>query len=297
MQQLLGLAQAVRPHQWAKNALVALPLLAAHQLDDVALLLRVLAGFVVFCLVASSIYLVNDYKDIEADRSHPKKQYRPLAAGRLSPRIALTAATIGGVAGITAAIALGFAFAGLVLGYVGLSLGYTLCFKRVVFLDVFVLVALYLLRILAGGALVGVALSPWLLAFSLFIFFSLALVKRHAELLELGQSRDLVERGRGWTAEDIPLVRTLGVAAGLISVLVLALYVDSEQSALLYREPLWLWLACPLLLFWIVRIWRITEQGAMHHDPLVFAMRDAVSVSVGLAIVAVLLLALLGGVI
>jgi 4-hydroxybenzoate polyprenyltransferase len=294
MHQLLALAQAIRPHQWAKNALVALPLLAAHQLDDLTLLLMVIAGFGAFCLVASAIYLVNDYRDVDADRSHPKKQYRPLAAGRLTPGIALAAAASGAVAGVVLAFALSPAFGGLVLGYLGLSLSYTVWLKRVVFVDVFVLVALYLVRILAGVALVGVTLSPWLLAFSLFIFFSLALVKRQAELLQVGQNKGLALHGRGWTAEDIPLVRALGVAAGLISVLVLALYVDSEQSALLYRQPSWLWLACPLLLFWVVRVWRITEQGEMHHDPLVFAMRDGVSFGVGVAMVAVVLLALLG---
>ena len=294
MYQLLALAEAVRPHQWAKNVLLALPLAAAHQLMDFGAVLQVIAGIALFSLMASSIYLINDSRDIESDRAHPEKKHRPLASGRLSLPVALTAAALGGLTSVGFAATLSLPFALVLLGYAGLSIGYTVILKRIVLVDVFALVALYLLRIFAGAVLVGIAISPWLLAFSLFMFLSLALVKRQAELLEVGEKKDLVSRGRGWAVNDIPLVRTLGVGAGLISVLVLALYVDSEQSVRLYEQPLILWLVCPLLLFWIVRVWRITEQGKMYHDPLVFAMRDVVSAVLGIAIITVIAVAVMG---
>jgi 4-hydroxybenzoate polyprenyltransferase len=269
--------KALRVHQWIKNVLVFLPLLAAHRVFDVHAALSSALAFVCFGLCASSVYLTNDLLDLGADRQHQRKKNRPFAAGTLplyqGPLAAFLLLIVGfGLAGYLAPT-----FALVLLGYYILTTGYSFKFKRVVMLDVVVLALLYTTRILAGAAVIQSKLSFWLLAFSMFIFLSLAMIKRYTELLAAQRSEGIKAAGRGYHVDDLPLIQSLGSASGYLSVLVLALYVDSTASMSLYRHPHYLWLLCPLLLYWISRTWVIAHRGVMHDDPVVFAVMDKVS--------------------
>lgn len=283
--------RAARPHQWAKNALLFVPILAAHAWSDLAALAATALAFAAFCLCASGTYLLNDLLDLEADRAHPRKRLRPFASGVLHPGAGLAASAVL----LALAVGLAWATAPLLCALLGfyavLSLGYSLHIKRLVMLDVIVLAALYTLRLIAGAVAARVEASFWLLAFSMFLFLSLALVKRCAELHGLAPGQHGQPRGRGYHAEDLPMLQQLGGAAGYLSVLVLALYVNSSASQQLYRHPQLLWLLCPLLLYWISRVWIITHRGGMHDDPVVFALRDRNSRWLGLAAVLVVVLA------
>ncbi|WP_372015821.1 UbiA family prenyltransferase [Pseudoxanthomonas sp. 10H] len=289
---LLPWIKAIRLHQWLKNLLVFVPLLAAHRvLDPVAASQAVLA-FLAFGLCASGAYLVNDLLDLHSDRQHPRKQRRPFASGRLPILHGLLAApllTLGG--GLLAWLAAP-AFVPVLLLYWLTTLGYSLWFKRIEMLDVTVLAGLYTLRIIGGAVAVGVPLSFWLLAFSMFIFLSLAILKRYTELAALvGEGRARAS-GRGYAIEDLPLLQSLGGAAGYIAVLVLALYINSSDSVALYSRPQALWLLCPLLLYWVSRAWALAHRGRMHDDPVVFAATDRVSLLVAALCGVVLLVAL-----
>jgi 4-hydroxybenzoate polyprenyltransferase len=269
--------KALRLHQWVKNILVFLPLLASHRIFEARVVTSSTLAFVCFGLCASSVYLTNDLLDLAADRQHRRKKHRPFAAGALplyqGPIVALVLL----VAGFALACAVAPTFALVLLGYYLLTTGYSFKFKRIVMLDVVVLALLYTSRILAGAAAMQTRLSFWLLAFSMFIFLSLAMIKRYTELLATQKTSTRKTAGRGYQIEDLPLIQSLGGASGYLSVLVLALYVDSTASQSLYRHPHYLWLLCPLLLYWISRTWVIAHRGAMHDDPVVFAMMDNVS--------------------
>ena len=269
--------KALRVHQWLKNVLVFVPLLAAHQFLQPAAVAHAIAAFIIFGVCASSVYVLNDLLDLGADRAHPRKHKRPFASGRLPLTAGITAAPLLTVAAFIAAYALDPRFALVLLGYYVLTLAYSLRLKRIAMLDVLVLAGLYTVRIIAGSAAIGTGLSFWLLAFSMFLFLSLALVKRYTEVAaQPGNAHEQI-KGRGYAASDAGLLATLGGASGYLSVLVLALYIDSTASAALYRHPQWLWLMCPLLLYWISRVWIIAHRGAMHDDPVVFAVTDNVS--------------------
>ena len=279
--------KALRLHQWLKNLLIFIPLLAAHKAQEAPLLMDALAAFLAFSLTASSVYLLNDLLDLGDDRHHRSKRLRPFAAGTLSIASGvLIAPALLVLSGLLAAW-LGKAFVLALLSYYLLTLAYSFWLKRQVMLDVITLAALYTLRIIAGAAAVGVRPSFWLLAFSMFIFLSLALLKRYAELLELRRAGGLNKaRGRGYHVEDLALLMPLGASAGCGSVLVLALYLNSSDVISLYREPRYIWLACPALLYWISRAWLLAHRGEMHEDPVVFAARDRISrcVALGLAV-------------
>jgi 4-hydroxybenzoate polyprenyltransferase len=289
----VALLQALRPHQWSKNILLFLPLIAAHQLDDGASLLAASLAFVVFGLTASSVYLLNDLLDLPADRAHPRKRERPFAAGTLSlssgvllsPLLLLTAVVL-------SLVFLPPLFTLILGGYYLLTTAYSFGLKRKPVVDVLVLAALYTARVIAGAAAVAIVPSFWLLAFSMFMFLSLALAKRYTELDGLRERGELTAAGRGWHVDDLPLVQSLGTGAGLACVLVLALYIDSEPAKRLYATPQALWLVCPLLLYWISRLWFKTHRGKMHDDPVVFALRDRVSLLVGALTIGILVLAL-----
>lgn len=268
---------ALRLHQWLKNLLVFVPLLAAHLVLHPGASLHALATFVIFSICASGGYVLNDLLDLDADRRHPRKRERPFAAGKLSLAVGLAVAPALTVVAFIAAYFLAPRFALVLLGYYVLTLAYSLKLKQIAMLDVLVLAALYTLRIIAGAAAIDSGLSFWLLAFSMFLFLSLAILKRYTELGVQRDSGNERAVGRGYAVSDISLLASLGGASGYLSVLVLALYVDSTASAALYRHPLWLWLLCPLLLYWISRMWIIAHRGAMHDDPLVFAAGDNVS--------------------
>ena len=270
--------RALRLHQWLKNLLVFAPLLAAHRLLETTLLLQAVLAYLAFGLCASSVYLLNDLLDLPADRQHPRKRARPFAAGALSVLSgALAIPTLLGIAFTLALTALPPLFSGVLLSYYILTLTYSIYLKQSAMLDVVVLAALYTLRIIAGAAATTIVPTFWLLAFSMFIFLSLALVKRYAELLamqELGQS---TARGRGYHIDDLQLLQTLGGSSGYMSVLVLALYINSTASQALYQHPEVIWLLCPLLLYWISRVWLKTHRGEMHDDPVIFAVQDRIS--------------------
>ena len=269
--------KALRLHQWLKNVLVFVPLLAAHQFLQPTAVAHAIAAFIIFGVCASGVYVLNDLLDLGADRAHPRKRKRPFASGRLPLAAGLVIAPLLTIAAFAAAYLLDPRFALMLLGYYVLTLAYSLRLKQIAMLDVLVLAGLYTVRIIAGSAAIASGLSFWLLAFSMFLFLSLALLKRYTELVVQRDAGNEQARGRGYATTDASLLATLGGASGYLSVLVLALYIDSTASAALYRHPQWLWLMCPLLLYWISRVWIIAHRGAMHDDPVVFAVTDNVS--------------------
>ncbi len=267
---------ALRPHQWMKNLLVFLPMLAAHRLDAATVLTAILA-FVCFSLVASSVYLLNDLLDLSADRAHPRKCKRPFASGSV-PIAHGTLMAIGlFLGGCAIGLWVGPGFLLVMLGYFALTLGYSLHLKRRMVLDICVLAALYTVRIVAGGVATGLSLSVWLLAFSVFFFLSLAAVKRQAELMDAASRGKLTAAGRGYHVDDLPIIAMIGVAGGYIAVLVMALYVNSPDVTKLYAIPEMLWGVCAILLYWITRTVMVAHRGQMHDDPVVYAARDRIS--------------------
>jgi 4-hydroxybenzoate polyprenyltransferase len=270
-------AKALRLHQWIKNVLIFLPILAAHRVLDVHALVASAVAFLCFGLCASSVYITNDLLDLASDRLHHRKKHRPFAAGVIPLYQGPLAAALLLIIGFTIAFQLSQAFLIVLAGYYVLTTAYSLKLKRVVMLDVVVLAMLYTTRILAGAAAIQAPASFWLLAFSMFIFLSLAMVKRYVELLTAQKAGKVKASGRGYDVEDISLIQSMGSSSGYLAVLVLALYIDSTASSALYRHPHYLWLLCPLLLYWISRTWAIAHRGIMHDDPVVFAVMDMTS--------------------
>ncbi len=282
-----ALFQACRVYQWAKNVLVFVPVLTAHQLTNPRAMFAAASAFVAFSLVASGVYLCNDMLDLESDRGHPVKARRALASGRVSIPLAITASLILLLAGLGIGLLGGRIFL-LVIGiYLASNLLYSTWFKRVVMLDVVVLACFYTLRLLAGGAATGIGVSDWLLAFSVFFFFGLAMVKRYSELRTLAVEEGTAA-GRGYFRSDLEPIGTFGVASGMISVLVLVLYVMSPEVRLLYRHPTVLLLLCPLFLYWITRLWFKANRGEVPQDPVVFALTDRTSYIAGILAAVVL---------
>ena len=284
--------KALRLHHWTKNLLVFVPLLAAHRMDDWALLGRLLLAFLSFGCLASAAYLVNDLLDLPSDRRHPSKRFRPFAAGDLPLTYALwTIPALFGLGCLTAGSVSGL-FLGAALTYFALNIAYSLFVRGVVVLDVIFLAGLYTMRILAGSAAVSIWPSHWLLAFSTFLFFSLALVKRYGELAIMKRLDGDQARARGYELTDGELLSAMGVASGYLAVLVLALYINSEKAPVLYSRYQLMWFLCPLLLYWISRIWLIAHRGRMPDDPVDFTLRDRPSWVVGALMLAISLLAL-----
>lgn len=268
--------KAIRPHQWMKNALIFLPMLAAHQINGASLFVSLLA-FIAFSLVASSVYVLNDLLDLDADRAHPRKRLRPFAAGSIP--IASGTWMAAGLLGLGAVIAafLGPTFFAVMVGYYALTTGYSLYLKRRIVIDICVLAGLYTARIVAGGAAMGIPLSVWLLAFSIFFFLSLAAVKRQAELVDNVKQGKLKASGRGYHVDDLPIISMISISAGYVAVLVMALYVNSPAVMQLYAHPQTLWGVCAILLYWITRAVMLAHRGAMHDDPVVYAAKDRLS--------------------
>ena len=274
--------KALRFHQWAKNVLVFVPLAAAHKLADTAALEHAVLAFLAFGLCASSVYLLNDMLDLEADRQHPRKCRRPFASGKLSLVAGFVLGPILILAAIGVAATLPWKFGLILGGYYSLTLAYSFGIKRIVLIDTISLAGLYTARIIAGAMAISVPLTFWLLLFSVFLFFSLALVKRYAELDNMLRQGKLKAAGRGYHVEDLPILHSLGTASGYLCVLVLALYINSPAVESLYRHPQAIWFLCILLLYWISRIWLKTHRGKMHDDPVVFAMKDKTSLLIGI---------------
>jgi 4-hydroxybenzoate polyprenyltransferase len=273
--------QALRPHQWAKNLLILLPAVGAHRIMEAPELLAVGLAFLWFGLCASGTYLINDLLDIESDRAHPRKRLRPLASGDLSPPGAkISAAALIIIAFGGALLTLGTLFAGVLALYLAGTLWYSTALKRIAMVDVLALAGLYTLRLIAGAVAAAVVPSFWLLAFSMFMFLGLAIIKRYTELRWLLGSGSGKAAGRGYTVDDLPLLLACGTSSCFVSILVLALFVN-DGTAQRYRHPQALWLLCPLALYWILRVWRKSYRGELHDDPVVFALRDWPSLLVG----------------
>ncbi|MEM9843163.1 MAG: UbiA family prenyltransferase [Pseudomonadota bacterium] len=269
-----AMLRALRPHQWSKNALMFLPVLAAH---DLTRLWSVGFGFSAFCFAASAVYVINDLLDLAADRAHPRKRLRPFAAGELS------AATGAVMAGSLLVLAMIFGsltgnpvFLMVLLLYLLTTFAYSFWLKRKLIVDVITLAGLYTVRIIAGAAAATVILSPWLLGFSMFLFLALAAVKRQAELTDqLASGR--ASSGRAYEVEDLPVIRGIALSASQAAVLVLALYISSDVVQTLYATPTMLWMICPILLYWSIRMVMKAHRGDMTDDPIVFATTDGVS--------------------
>ncbi len=282
----------LRLHQWVKNILLFVPLLAAHRALEWPLLLHGLLAFLAFGLCASSVYLLNDLLDLQDDRQQSAKRLRPLASGAVSIKSVVLALPLL----LLSAFALSLwllpgKFTLALAGYYALTLAYSLVLKRVMTVDVIALAMLYTARIVAGTFAFGVRLTFWMLAFSMFLFLSLALVKRYAELRQTGPHRERASV-RGYYPGDLAMVSSLGAASGYLAVMVLALYIQDQATIAQYRHPQLIWLACPLLLYWITRAWMLTHRGWMHDDPVVFATRDRNSILTGLLFALVFWLAL-----
>jgi 4-hydroxybenzoate polyprenyltransferase len=286
---LRSLVKAMRPHQWAKNILVFLPIITSTQLLDRTAWERAGVLFASFCLVASSIYILNDLVDLKADRSHPRKRQRPFASGALSVKRGLQLSFLLAAAGL--AIAAPVQGVLLVAAYAALSASYSFILKERPLLDVFALASLYTIRLFAGGQVSGHAVTEWLAGFSTFVFLSLALAKRVAELLGTRARAGGHLSRRGYTDEDIPLLEMMGIASAFVASLVLGLYLQSQTAQQLYAHPQWLFAIVLAVLFWICRVWMKTARGAMHDDPVVWAIRDRVSLVLGAAIAAAFVLA------
>lgn len=280
---------AMRLHQWVKNALVFLPALLAHRILQTDVLVASVLAFLAFGFCASSVYIVNDILDLESDRRHPRKCRRPFAAGKLLPLHGLAAALLMLLVSGALAWSVGWKYSAVLAGYYLLTWAYSIRLKRAALVDVMVLAALYTIRIIAGAAATGIPLSFWLLAFSVFVFISLGFVKRYTELYDSTNAGKSGAHGRGYWAEDLPLVLALGIASGYCTVVVMALYINSMDSQTLYSHHKPLWLVCPLLLYWISRIWLLTTRGLMHDDPVVFALKDRTSLAV-LAVLALIVM-------
>jgi 4-hydroxybenzoate polyprenyltransferase len=276
-----AVVQALRPHQWVKNLIVFIPVITSHNLHNWAILQSTLLAFAAFCLLASGVYVINDLFDLASDRQHDTKRFRPLASGRLYLPWALIGGPLLMVVPLVVALVLMPKFALVLLGYGVLALAYTFVLKEIVVLDVFVLAALYTLRLAAGHVATGIVFSAWLLGFSLFIFLSLAMMKRLQELQALRRRDQTAIKGRGYVVDDLEMVSSFGVASGYLSVLILALYVNSEQVKSLYHHPDLLLLICPLMMYWLSRVWLLTHRGRLHDDPVLFAIKDAQSYAVG----------------
>ncbi|MFZ1830709.1 MAG: UbiA family prenyltransferase [Candidatus Competibacteraceae bacterium] len=264
----------LRLYQWLKNALIFVPLAAGHAWDQPDKLLLALLAFLSFGLCASSVYLLNDLLDLASDRRHPRKCRRPFAAGKLPIAQGVAAIPILLMTAFGLSVLITPEFTTTLATYYVFTLAYSLRLKQSLMLDAIVLAGLYTLRIIAGAAAVQIMPSFWLLAFSMFLFLSLALVKRYSELWTMRERGELSARGRGYHVDDLGVLQSLGAAAGYLAVLVLALYVNSETSRELYGQPMVIWLLCPVLLYWISRVWLITHRGEMHDDPILFALTD-----------------------
>lgn len=282
-----AMRKAIRLHQWAKNVLIFVPMVLAHTLR-LNVLMEALLAFLSFSLCASATYIANDLLDIEADRRHPAKRLRPFAAGDLSVMtgMVLSLTLLGGALAI-AVLLLPWAFLGWLLVYLATTLSYSLYFKRVVLVDVILLSGLYTLRLLAGSAATRVPISPWLGAFALFLFLSLAMVKRFSELQNTRARGQTLANGRGYLLMDIEQMRSFGTASAYASVVVFSFYIGAHEITALYRHASRLWLITPLMILWLSRVWLLASRGELNEDPVIFALTDRMSLLIGLAVAAI----------
>lgn len=266
--------KAIRVYQWLKNLLLFVPLVTSHSISYPDLVLKTMIAFVAFGFIASTGYIINDLMDLDSDRSHPRKKKRPMASGKLSILSAIAIAIVLFVVGLMAAYLINISFFIILLLYFLLSVGYSIHFKKIVLYDVFLLAAFYTIRVISGGIVTDIPISFWLVAFSIFIFLSLAFVKRYSEIAQVTHLKSIENRRRDYSAVDLPLLQIMGIASGFMSVIVFSLYINSPEVGLLYGNPKILWFLSFLLLFWISRIWLVTSRGQMTDDPIVFTLKD-----------------------
>ena len=274
---LLKLWHAMRPHQWLKNLLLFVPLVLSHQLDQTGMLLMAVIGFISFSLCASSVYLLNDLLDLDSDRLHDSKHRRPFAAGELPLSTGLVAAPVLLSVAFAVALLLPPAFLYILFLYWLLTCCYSFFLKRLFLVDVALLAMLYTIRIIAGSAAISVASTDFLVAFSLFLFLGLALVKRVTELGRLAASNKVAIEGRAYSERHLRLLSIIGSGSSLISVLIFIFYINAPDTTRLYSSPQVLWLICLLLVYLLARIWRQARTGKLDEDPVLFAITDRAS--------------------
>lgn len=286
------LRRALRIHQWIKNLLVFVPLILSHSWGKLDLVIASVLAYIAFSFSASAIYIINDFVDLEADRAHAHKRHRPFAAGSLPLYWGVILLPILLLAAFVIALNVHASFALVLLGYIALTTIYSFYLKQFALLDVLALTTLYALRIIAGAVATGIGISYWLLTFSIFIFLSLALIKRYSELHNLKQLKSSRQKARGYHVEDLPIIILFGISSGYLAVLVTVLYIHDLQIDALYKHPLWLWPVSMAMMYWISRMWLLAHRGELHEDPVLFALRDRPSYGVVLLIAVCLFMAI-----
>jgi len=285
--------RAFRLHQWAKNILLFVPLLVGHVYDDPRAIAAALVGFILLCVLSSATYIINDLADLDADRQHATKRLRPFASGDIKILHGLMVAPLMIAGALAGALALSPRFAVALLAYLVLTTGYSFGLKRIPLLDVFIIGALFTLRIVMGAEVVGLAHSPWLLSFAFAFFISLALSKRHGEVMRAARIDVEEIVGRGYRGNDWPVTLTFGIGVGLVSVVIMLLYMTNDAAPSgFYRQPGWLFAIPALLTLWLMRIWLLSNRMLLHDDPVVFALRDRSSLLLGVAVAIAFSLAL-----
>ena len=280
---LRTIVKAIRVHQWAKNVLLFVPLLLSHQINTASMMAAAVAFFC-FSFVASANYLVNDLLDIESDRHHLRKRFRPFAGGDLSIASGVALAVLLVAASCALLPLLPGVFGLWLLVYAAATSTYSLYLKRVVLLDVLVLSGLYALRMMAGGAATHTMISPWLTSLAVFLFLSLAMVKRFSELAGLQEQGLSNTHGRGYRVSDLEQIRSFGTASAYASVVVFSLYISRPDVEDLYHHAGRLWLIVPPMLYWLHRVWLLASRGELDEDPVIFAIRDRISLAIGFTI-------------
>lgn len=270
--------KALRIHQWLKNILLFVPLFVAGVYSDPENILHVLIGFLAFSLLASGTYLINDLLDLDADRQHPRKKFRPFASGDLSISHGVIGLCLLSIIVLVLASYTSIGFQLCLLGYLLFTLVYSFFLKHYVIADVIALAGLFTVRIIAGALIIDVSLSFWLLAFSMFLFFSLALVKRCAEIKMLEQKEQFRSSGRDYNVSDYGLMQSLGVTSAFMSILLMAFYVQDAYLGDVYSQPVVLWLTIPAFVYWLCRMWLKTSRSEMHDDPIIFSLKDKGSI-------------------
>lgn len=282
--------KALRPHQWIKNLLVFIPLLAGHQFYENTIIQSLIA-FISFSMIASGVYIINDLFDLQHDRQNQEKRNRPLASGNIPIVRAMSLSLILLSGGLVVAALINSNFLIISILYLASTMSYSIYLKRLIIVDICFLAIFYTLRLLAGSMASEVPLSFWLTAFSTFFFFSLASIKRLDELVDINSRGQLIINGRGYHVADLPIVSQIATASGLTAVLVMALYLNSEEVIALYSFPQALWGICLVLLFWINRFIILANRGEIHGDPIVFSMKDRISYYSGFIILSLILIA------
>jgi len=272
-----AIVKAVRAHQWLKNLLVFVPIITSQQFMAPGALINTIIMFFCFGAVASFGYIVNDLLDLQSDRIHQSKKNRPFASGTLSISQGLIIGVVLLALATTACLFLPPACILVLTGYLALTIFYSLYLKTKIMMDVVALGALFTLRVIGGAAAIETELSFYLLSFSIFLFSSLGMVKRYAELYNLRAQNLLTAHGRGYRVEDMAPVRIIGISLGYMSVFVMGEYINSPLIAEYYSKPKFIWLLFPLITYWLGRLWLLANRGEVNEDPLIFAIKDKVS--------------------